>query len=313
MPGILSHAEAYMVCPDTELVALADIDENALYRAGHFWGVRRLYLDAATLFREVKPLIVSICTPDSTHAEMVRLALGAGVPAILCEKPLATCVDEAITLVRLANERGAVLAVNYSRRYDPMHHQVRAHILGGGLGVIRHVAGWYTKGIVHNGTHLLDTLRFLCGEIAEVEGFNPRPGPAGDSTPDALLYFSGGFPGWIHGCNAEDFTIFEIDLLGSSGRIRLVDQGHSLEYLSVGKSKYYLGYRELLPQPFAPAVGLRDALLHAVQDTVRALRTGSQPLCTAEDAVRVLELAQKIARQAEQSRPGGPGALRRRW
>lgn len=305
MPGVLSHAEAYRACKDTQLVALADADQDALERAGTLWNVKRLYRDPATLFRTEPLDMVSICTPDATHAEVVRLAIDAGVPAVLCEKPLGMTHQEASSLAAQAEARGIVLAVNYQRRYDPMHRRVRAAIQAGDIGQVRHVSAWYTKGIVHNGTHLLDTLRFLCGEIVRAEGLNPRPDPSGDSTPDAVLTFAGGFTGFVHGCSAEAFAVFEIDVIGSQGRVCLVDEGHVLEFYTIGDSKYYPGYHQLVRTPFEPSEGLRDPLLHPVEDTVRALRTGARPACTAADAVRALELAQEIARTAT-ARPYPP-------
>lgn len=311
MPGILSHAEAYAASPDTDLVGLADADEEALRRAGRLWNVTDLHHDVAGLARAVRPHIVSICTPDDTHARLVREAIEAGIPAILCEKPLATDVRTAAEVAALARASGTVLAVNYTRRYDPLHRQVRDRLLAGEIGALRHVTGWYTKGIVHNGTHLLDTLRFLCGEIEEVRGMPTGAGPADGPTPAALLRFAGGATGYLHGCDARDFTIFEIDLLGTAGRFRLIDQGHALECFVVGESPYYPDDRELLSAPAPPAVGLRDALLHAVADTARALRTGRPPACTAEDAVRALELAHEILRHAAQMPPAPSRAGRR--
>ncbi|MBM3946872.1 MAG: Gfo/Idh/MocA family oxidoreductase [SAR202 cluster bacterium] len=298
MPGVLSHAEAYRLCPNTDLVALADADAAALQRAGHLWNVEHLYRDAAALLKSERPDIVSICTPDATHADILRLTFDASVPAVLCEKPLATTLEEARALAAEAEGTGTVLAVNYQRRYDPMHRRVRDAIQSGTIGEVRHVTGWYTKGIVHNGTHLLDTLRFLCGEIVHVEGLNPRPGPPGDSTPDAVLTFAGGFTGFVHGCSAEEFAVFDIDVIGSRGRVRLVEEGHAVEFYTLGDSQYYPDYRQFVQAPFEPSAGLRDPLLYPVEDTVRALGTRSYPACTAADAIRALDLALLIARSA---------------
>src|SRR5262245_3671599 len=60
--------------------------------------------------------IVSVCTPASTHAEIVRAFLSAGTH-VLVEKPIATDLDEADELVRLASEIGLVLTVGHQERY----------------------------------------------------------------------------------------------------------------------------------------------------------------------------------------------------
>jgi len=60
--------------------------------------------------------IVSICSPASTHAEIVNAFLSAGVH-VLVEKPIATEIDEAEELIQLAAERGLVLTVGHQERF----------------------------------------------------------------------------------------------------------------------------------------------------------------------------------------------------
>jgi predicted dehydrogenase len=60
--------------------------------------------------------IVSVCTPASTHAEIVRAFLSAGTH-VLVEKPIATDLDEADELVKLAAKVGLVLTVGHQERY----------------------------------------------------------------------------------------------------------------------------------------------------------------------------------------------------
>jgi predicted dehydrogenase len=60
--------------------------------------------------------VVSVCTPASTHAEIVRAFLSAGTH-VLVEKPIATDLDEADELVSLASEVGLVLTVGHQERY----------------------------------------------------------------------------------------------------------------------------------------------------------------------------------------------------
>jgi predicted dehydrogenase len=60
--------------------------------------------------------LVSVCSPASTHAEIVRAFLSAGTH-VLVEKPIATDLDEADELLKLAADVGLVLTVGHQERY----------------------------------------------------------------------------------------------------------------------------------------------------------------------------------------------------
>ena len=101
---------------------------------------------------------------------MARLALEApSVRAILCEKPLATDAQEGGELVRRANGTGTIVAVAYVRRYAGNMRNLRRRLEEGSLGPVRAVSGWYGNGLLHNGSHWLDLLRMLAGEVEWVE------------------------------------------------------------------------------------------------------------------------------------------------
>src|SRR5207248_624698 len=140
--GICTHAQAYAATPEIQLVAVCDSDPAKLQRCGERWKVAARYRDAGRLLAEVRPDIVSVCTPDATHYRVVQAALRAdGVRAVLAEKPLALEIAQARELVRLAAERGVVLAVNYVRRYAEPIAWLKEFLDSGGLGKVRLVSG----------------------------------------------------------------------------------------------------------------------------------------------------------------------------
>lgn len=301
--GVYSHAEAYKTCPLTELVAVCDVDAENLRRCAQRWQVDAQYEEAHELLRAAAPEIVSICTPDETHYTLARAALEApATRALLVEKPLALHRHEARALVDQARRRGIVLAVNYSRRYARDYSTLRAN-LAGCLGTVRKVTGYYTKGILHNGTHWIDLCRFLIGEIVWVQGF-PTAEPAGaDPTPDARIEFASGATGFFSGCEALDFTLFEMDIVTSLGRVRLVDSGRTLEFSMAQESRDISGYRYLGPVTTCPDA-LRDMTLRAVEDLAACLDvSGRLPICTGEDAIAALDVALAIRASAESGEP----------
>jgi predicted dehydrogenase len=289
--GIFSHAGAYAACQRTALVAVCDADPVKRERCGDRWNVGARYSDARQLLRSQAPEIVSICTPDSNHFEMIRLCLHSGsVRAILAEKPLALSLPEAEELVQCARQQGVALAVNYTRRYAASHIALKQFLAAGGIGAIQAVSGYYTKGVCHNGTHWFDLARYLVGEIVEVKGLSVCMESSDDPTLDVTLGFETGARGYLHGCDAEAFSVFEMDLVGTEGRVRVTDSGHQVERYSVADSPHYTGYRSLIRQPDL-AGGLNNVLLNAVEDLVACLERSGEPLCSGEDGLAALKVA----------------------
>jgi predicted dehydrogenase len=296
--GVDSHAAAYDACADTELAAVCDVDAALAEACARRFGVSAVHSDPAALLAE-GPEIVSVCTPDATHAELVEAALRApGVRAVLAEKPLALDAGAAHALAALAREHGVVLAVAYFRRFAPALRALRDELAAGAIGELQHVAGVYVKGLKHNGTHWLDLLRFLVGEPVAVRGWDRLGEGGGDPTLDAELTLADGAGARLAGLDTSAYTAFEMDLVGTRGRVRLAEAGHVLERWDVGDDARYPGYRVLHPRPPEHGV-LRDALLHAVADVVRCLRGGAEPACTGEDGAAALALAGAIRASAE--------------
>jgi predicted dehydrogenase len=286
--GVLTHAGAYSACPDTELVAVCDADPRRAQAAAERW--------SATPYSDPREALggcemVSVCTPDETHADLVDLALRApGVRAILAEKPLALDAAAARALAVRARERGVVLAVNYTRRFAPVFRGLQ-------VGEVQHVSGVYVKGLLHNGTHWLDLLRLLAGEPVAVRGWDRLGEDGPDPSLDAELTLANGAGARLAALDTQRFTAFEMDLLGQRGRLRIAESGHVVELSEVGDDPRHPGYHVLRPAGTTVG-GLRDAALHGVADLVRCVRGGGDPACTAEDGAAALALAEAIRASA---------------
>ncbi len=303
--GIQSHAAAWYHHPGTELVGLADTDGARLAEAGRRWGVAALFESVDRLLAETTPDIVSVATPDVTHADVLNRVLEApSVRAVLMEKPLALDLADAEALVRKAERRGIVLAVNYVRRYAPSHQHLQRWLATTPLGPIELVRGSYSGGLKHNGTHWIDLARFLVGEIARVEGFGPVDPQRTDQTIDVALEFESGARGMLHGLRTAPYSLFELDLVGPKGRVRISDGGQRVDVYTVAGSRRFPGFRELIAA-IGPAGGLGDLLMHAASDVIEALATGRQPAGTGADAVAALGWAAAAIDDAARREPHG--------
>jgi predicted dehydrogenase len=291
---IYTHAGAYVQCPDTELIAVCDKEREKSERCKDRWHVTNCYTDYEKMLSETEPDIVSVCTPDQTHFEIIRTILtSSNVKAIFAEKPLALNVNDGQDLVNLAEKQEIVLAVNYSRRYAGKFFELKNYLHSDAFGTIQTINGYYTKGTLHNGTHWFDLARFLIGEFERVKGFDNRKEKNDDPTFDAYAEFKNGPSAYLHACDATKFSIFEMDILGSNGRVYIRDSGHIVEIYRVTDSPYYSGYNALhLSDTFIDV--MRDTLLHGVEDIVQCLKTGRTPRCSGSDGVAALKIAHAV-------------------
>lgn len=294
-----SHAAAYQQCPDTQLVAVCDTRPELVATVAAQLGVPG-FVDYQTMLTAMRPDLVSLCTPDETHAKILANVLQTpGLRAVLAEKPLALDVDIAEQLVQTARAREIVLAVNYSRRYAPSQQALAQRLAQGELGTITTVSGAYTKGIRHNGTHWFDWLRMLLGPLADrPEQVMAYPGSkafGADLSPHVMVRFNSGLVAQLQAANHADYSVFEMDILGQHGRLRLDQSGHRAQWQTITNNPLYAGFQMLTDAPPQDTL-MSNILLHAVGDLVRALRDQQAPACTGEDALIALKIADAACR-----------------
>ncbi|ELY92201.1 Gfo/Idh/MocA family protein [Natrialba taiwanensis] len=106
--------------PNAELVALADVNESNLTDAGRELDVPRSaqYADYETMLDEATLDAAAIATPNGLHYEQILAALDRDLH-VLCEKPLATAVDDAAELYRREQETDRVMMLGYQRHLNP--------------------------------------------------------------------------------------------------------------------------------------------------------------------------------------------------
>jgi len=300
---VFTHAEAYVRCPATELVAVCDADPARAAACAGRWQVPAQFTDVDALLRGARPDLVSVCTPDATHFAVVSQLLAAPHPprAILCEKPLALSVAQGRQMVAAAAARGVVLAVMFMRRHARNFQALKKLLVAGELGAVQAVHGWYTKGVVHNGSHWFDLLRFLVGEVRAVQAWNRCGDDAADPTLDVLLELHGGALASLQGCDPRLFTVFEMDVMGTAGRVRIRDSGYRIDCERAVDSPRYSGYRELVPRP-CELGDRRDVMLHAVEDLVASVATPRAPASGGLDGVAALAIGQAALQAAREGR-----------
>ena len=299
----LTHAAAFQRAPRASLVALCDPDPQRLAAAARARGVSRQFSSSAALFDELVPDIAIIATPTAVRREPIEAAMQAGVATLVCEKPLAASLSEGRELADRLSSAKARVFVNYLRRWDNAMRDWRERIARGEIGKIERAAGWYGKGLVNNGTHLIDLVLFLTGTDPVRARAGARRLDAGeaawsngtDATLDAEIVFQN-FVLTLIGTDHRHATLFELDLLGTDGRVRIGEGGRRLEAWAAKPDPITPGYRLLQPVS-AGEPGLQHAMETLAQEAVSAsLGEEVAPMCGPQEALVSLAVADAIRR-----------------
>ena len=159
-----AHAKGYQGVPEVELVAAADPVERARRDLQSRFNIPRAYAGAEEMLREERLDLVSICLWHPLHAEFTELAARYRPRAIVCEKPMATCLAEADRMIAACEESGVKLAIGHQRRFNRSWTQARELLAEGVIGTPQFVTVETGEGLLNCGTHVVDAVRYLLGD-----------------------------------------------------------------------------------------------------------------------------------------------------
>lgn len=284
-----AHAGGYNSHPATRLVAGADISAERRESFSRTWGVPT-FADFSEMFERVHPDLVSICTWPDSHAEIALAAVEAGAKAVFCEKPLSDSLDDAHKMVEVCEAKGVPLATNHLRRWDVTHQQIRDFLKSGKLGNLQHATVHYTQGVANSGSHIADLLRFFFGEVNWVRAFDRLRESYADPALDAYVSMKNGLGCAMVGCKRGHYDVFDWDIVGTGGRLRIEDLGCSTRVWQIGEHPEFPNTKVLVetPSPFPP--GLRGMMLAAVDNLVRCVSEGATLLDDGRDGLAALEV-----------------------
>jgi UDP-N-acetyl-2-amino-2-deoxyglucuronate dehydrogenase len=159
-----THAKTIEQATMVELVALCDLDEQIARELSHEYGDPPVYADISEMLAEIEPDIVCLAVPTSAHAPLTVQSARAGVKGILCEKPMAKNLAEARDMIEACRDSGTQLIVNHQRRTVPALIKMRELIADGAIGEVYLVRASCPGDIITDGTHAIDSIRFLAGD-----------------------------------------------------------------------------------------------------------------------------------------------------
>lgn len=326
------HADRCMRLPEVRLVAIADPAAAARELAAGL-GVRWC-ADYRELLHGSGVDAAIVATPTATHLPIGLACIERRLPLLL-EKPIAATLEDGIALCDAAEAAGVPLMVAHHRRFNPIQRRARTLVAQGVLGqpVSANVMATWLKPdayfdaawrrepgggpVLINLIHDIDQLRFMLGEVVEVQAMASncvRSFPVEDTAAVLLRFASGALAtlvvsdtaaspwNWdLSAGEAPHYPRQDVDslfLCGTEGSLTL--PGLALwRYAGARGWHEELTLQRCVPHSADPYL---EQLRH-----LRAVAEGREaPLCSGRDALRTLAVAQAVLESARTRLPVAP-------
>jgi myo-inositol 2-dehydrogenase / D-chiro-inositol 1-dehydrogenase len=311
-----THLRNLVGLSGVRVVAVADPNRDAAERGKGISNAEVALTDIEKAITHPGVDAVVIVTPTETHARLIELAVNAD-KAVFSEKPIALDLAETNRVVRLAQQRGALVQIGFMRRFDPGYAKAKARIDAGELGkletfralsrdtyppslnFLKSSGGLFLDMAVHD----LDLARFLVGEVEEVQAWgavliDERFSQADDvDTATTLLRFQNGVLGVTETSRRSNWGYdIRTEVAGAIGKV-VVEAPQKTPLLFAREFSSTFDHFENFPDRFEKAYQLQ------LQSFFKNLQEGKRPSPGPEDALETLRLAVAVTTSWKERRP----------
>lgn len=317
------HLKALRAHESVEVIGIADQSTDLAAARSRQYGIP-FYTNPIALMEEARPDYVTICTPHFSHTSFAIEAMRRGIHALV-EKPLTVSASAADECLRVMRETGMKLGVGYLQRLRTAHQKFFDLVQSGFVGRIQRVTmvrtAWFRsmayyrsnpwrgtwKGegggiLVNQAPHDLDLLVWTAGLPSEVLVEMGTLGHDIEVEDDvcAVLKWANGATGTLHVSTNEAPGRSFYEIAGTKGTLRLEDGCVMATALAVDSHEFSetteermapppTGGEMLFRQPPEPFEFSTLSGMHA--NFAAALREGAPLVCSAEEALQEVELA----------------------
>ncbi|MFZ3138511.1 MAG: Gfo/Idh/MocA family oxidoreductase [Thermodesulfovibrionales bacterium] len=285
---ILTHAHAFHAHNGFNLLGFVDANKNKAQKSASIWG-GKAYASIEQAFNSEEIDVASVAVPDELHFDIVKNLLRLPLRCIFLEKPVTKTISEANYILKIHNNKNIPIAVNYSRRFVPEFQKIKENIEKGVYGSYLTGLGTYGKGLIHNGSHLLDLLSYFDFEVKGTKVIKRLADfYKDDKSVSAVLTFKNNNHFYLQTVDCRKYTIFEIELLFEKKKIRIINSGFVIEEYDVRQDDIFKDYRVLFKTKELNT-SLGNALYLAVDNIYKHLTKGEDLKCSFEDGYKALK------------------------
>ncbi len=300
-----SRAKMVAECPDAELIAVCDLDEERLNPVAEEHGCDR-HTDYKEMAEREDIDCILVMTPSGLHCEMAIECLKRG-KHVATTKPMDVRLDIIDEAIATAEEESRVLAVDFGRRYSDDCRRIKRAMDEGRFGrpilatiemkwwrTEDYYAGWrgtweFDGGgsLANQGIHQIDLVQWIMGPVTRVVGDYAVMAHENCETEDlgmALAEFESGAKGsFITTTTYEPEHVTRVGFHGTEGAVLLDSEEPAIWQ--------FRDEEEEEPLPPGPA--------NIVEDMVGCIREGKEPACTGPEGRKSVEVLRAILRSAD--------------
>lgn len=291
-----THAQVLAAHPAFAWEAVIDSAEAALALARQHWHVPYAVHSAEELTPLYQPQVAVLAIPPAGRLTILEHL--PTVQAVIVEKPLGTTVAEGQAFLAYCQARGVLVQVNLWRRADSALRALASGGLEEVIGRPQAIFGLYGNGLLNNGTHMVDLVRMLYGDIAVVQavsGATPyAAGPLpGDTQVPFTLRLHNGVTVAMQPLQFAHYRENSLDIWGERARLAIMQEGLSLLLYPRCANRAMQGEHEIAsdrPQCLPSTVG--EAFYWLYDNLAAAVHTGAalwSPGASALQTARVID------------------------
>jgi predicted dehydrogenase len=267
---------------------------------------------------DYKPDAVIVANPTALHLEVAIPAAEAGC-SLLLEKPISHSLEGVDELKSALQRGGRKALVGFQFRFHPGLQMVKKLLTDGVIGkplAARAAWGEYLPawhpwedyrqgyaarsdlggGVVLTLCHPCDSMRWLMGEVVELRAMTGKVSDLElqvEDVAEVSLRFASGALGSVHVDYFGQPPVHRLYIYGSDGRLEWNNSDGAVHYYAASTGEWKIC---AIPEDFERNQLFVDEMKHFIE----VAQGKAEPLCTLDDGIRALEIAQEILKQGRE-------------
>ncbi|MFQ5406003.1 MAG: Gfo/Idh/MocA family oxidoreductase [Candidatus Micrarchaeia archaeon] len=308
-----NHARLYSEIESADLVGVCDLNNSRAEKVALKFATKPFF-DYKKMLDEVKPQVVSVAVPVSTHKKVVLDCFDAGCN-VLVEKPIASCVDDALEMIARARRAGLKFMVGHVERFNPVVLKLKELLEKNAVGKIFSVEAVRVGPLPAKNTdvgiavdlavHDIDIARFVLDcEVKRVFAETQKNGfGKHEDLLTGLLRFENGA---ICSLNVNWLTSMKVRKMTVTGEKGVLELDYISQKMTLFKNKafnYSENFDRVSEGDFIGfAVEKKEPLRIELEHFVDCVREDKKPFVSGEEGVKALEVALALVESSKKQR-----------
>ncbi len=294
------HYPSLASFPDVEFAGICDLLPDRLKATGDRYHIEQRFYNYQAMIEATAPDAVYVIGQPDVMYPLWTWCLQHGLNLYI-EKPMALTLHQARTLAHLADKHGCLTQVSFQRRSCPMVVKLRQECLRYGP-MVHAVCRFYKYLLTPNydprdhmmddSVHSIDTLRWMCGgELVEIECSTKRIQVPDINFIQATLQFDSGATGVMINSWSSGRRIFAVEMHAPGVCAEAEHEGKGRLYVQGDTTGVEYDTRQVAGSDQLFVFGGFQA---KNRNFIDCLRSGNQPESNFQDALKTMEIAERI-------------------